>query len=402
MKRILCTVAVAAAMCSAATANSAQGQSEPMDAQTAELLDLIDGDDVEQVSFDSASTLEFSGGELQSAGQKAIGKGCGSGSCCGPVWVGGVEMLVLRPHVQGQRYQGSIAEIEGNRVDSRTYALNQMGFSPRIWLGKQGPRWGLLTRFWYLNQSNMVADPYNGAANGDYRTFTAGNQLKAYTIDLEVNRRLNYRCWLMNLGVGVRHASLAYGTMASQGIFSDPTVAPGVDFLSSAYTKSNINATGLTVGLNGRRLLSPSHNLSMFWGLRGSFLLGKSSYSGFANGSVSDYVNDEFASGAAANYARSNQNLFIGEVQLGVLWQQRLSCLPANVFVKLAAEYQYWGSDRSVPLWNGANVSTGGGGGGNWFTYPQFDSSTPSVNFFGLNLGIGLTWGGCCGCYGKK
>jgi len=400
MRRVLFTVAVAVTMGTAAITNSAHGQSEPIDAQTAELLDLIDGG-VEQASFDTASTLEFSGGELQTTAQKGKGKRCCGNSCCGPIWVGGVDMLFLRPHIHGDRFQGSIAEVEGYRVDSRDNALDEMTFSPRIWIGKQGECWGLIARFWYMNESNMVADPYHGAANGDYRASSAGNRIKAYTIDLEVNRRLNYRCWQMNLGVGVRHANLEHDTMASQDVYRDPNIDPNVEFLSSAFTKSRIDGTGLTVGLDGRRLIWPCHNLSMFWGVRGSFLFGDSSYSGYSSASVNDYGNDEFASGVVADYATANSDLFIGEVQLGLLWEQRLSCLPANVFVKIAAEYQYWGAESAVPLWNGAQTSTGGGGGGNFFAYPQYDAAPPSASLFGLNLGIGLTWGGCCGPYGK-
>lgn len=393
---VLFTAVFAVALSTAAVASSAEDQSAQLDVQTAELLDRISGG-VQQVSFDSASTLEFSGGDLQSAGQKA--KGC-CDSCC-PIWVGGVEATFLRPHIHGARYQGSIAEVEGVRVDSRDFAFDEMTFAPRVWLGKQGECWGVLTRFWYLSDSNMVQDPYLGAANNDYRASTAGNRIKAYTIDLEVNRRLTYRCWDMNFGVGLRHASLSYDTMASQDVFGDPAISPDVDILSSAFTKSRIDATGLTIGLDGRQLVWPCRNLSAFWGVRGSFLLGDSSYNGYAAGSVVDSATPAADTDVVANFADVDADLFIGEIQLGLLWEQRLSCLPANVFVKIAAEYQYWAADRNVPLWNGASPSTGGGPG-TFFANPQFDSVTPSASFFGFNLGVGLTWGGCCdSCYAK-
>jgi hypothetical protein len=395
-KGMLISAAITVTLCTVAVTNTARA--EQMDVQTADLLRFIEGGS-EQASYDatpaSASMLEFAGGELQTTAQK--GKGC-CGSCCPPTWVGGLELLMFRPHIHGQKYQGSIAEVDGVRVDSRDYAMDDMTFSPRIWLGKQGECWGLLGRFWYMEASNMYSDPYLGAANGDYRAATAGNRIKAYTVDVEVNRRLNYCCWQMNLGLGVRGGSLEFGTMASQDVFGDPAIDPDAEFLSSAFTKSRFDGIGLTLGLDGRRMIWPCHNLSAFWAVRGSALWGDASYSGYSSSSVRD------AGGSAANvtadYVSSDETMFIGELQLGLLWEHRLKCLPANFFVKVAAEYQYWGLSGADPIWNGALSDTGGGGN---FTYPQYDATPPSASLFGLNLGIGLTWGGCCDSYcGKK
>jgi hypothetical protein len=115
---------------------------------------------------------------------------------------------------------------------------------------------------------------------------------------------------------------------------------------------------------------------------------------------VTDYsgINIYSDSAISSSYASSDEALFIGEVQLGLMWEHRLACLPANVFVKVAAEYQFWDATASgEPMWDGAFASNGNGDFGNG----QYDANTPSVSMFGLNLGVGLTWGGCCDSYYK-
>ena len=37
-----------------------------------------------------------------------------------------------------------------------------------------------------------------------------------------------------------------------------------------------------------------------------------------------------------------DDNLFIGEIQLGLEWDYALRCLPANAFFRAALEYQRW------------------------------------------------------------
>ncbi len=45
--------------------------------------------------------------------------------------------------------------------------------------------------------------------------------------------------------------------------------------------------------------------------------------------------------------ASSNATLFIGEIQVGGQWNLPLKCMPANAFVRVAFEYQYWATSHS-------------------------------------------------------
>jgi len=381
-KQTLFSAALAVALSTAAVTDSVRGEFGQLDTETAALFRFDGGAPTQSyhASPYAVEMLEY-GGEFPAIAHKGQAP-CG-GCPHSHIWVGGVDLLMLRPHVHGIRYNRSIAEVEGERTDSADYSLDEMTYSPRVWFGRQGECWGLLTRLWYLSESNMSHDPYHGVAAGDLITTTAGNSITMYTIDLEVNRRLSYRCWDMNLGVGVRHGSLEVGSQATRALYQD---VPNFDYISSAYTKSQIDATGVTIGLDGRRQILPCHNLSLFWGLRGSVLWGETDLEAVAHSIISDP-----AAEIASDYRSYHETLFVGEVQLGVTWEHRLSCLPANVFVKLAAEYQYWGSD-GTPIWNEAfaTVPTG------QFSNSLYDADSPSVSLFGLNLGVGLTWGGCC------
>ena len=131
-KGIFVSAAITVAWCTVAVTNAVHGQSGQMDDQTAELIRFIESES-ELAPYDaspaSASMLEFVGGELQAYVGKDQ-KSCGG--CCPATFVGGVDLLMLRPHVHGNRYHGSFAIVEGDVVDSRDHPMDNMTFSPRI------------------------------------------------------------------------------------------------------------------------------------------------------------------------------------------------------------------------------------------------------------------------------
>ena len=66
-----------------------------------------------------------------------------------------------------------------------------------------------------------------------------------------------------------------------------------------------------------------------------------------------------------------------------------MNCLPANAFVRVAFEYQYWG------------VANGGSASAYSYAGPSTDAvgfasatanGTTHVNMVGFNIGTGLTW----------
>ena len=102
-----------------------------------------------------------------------------------------------------------------------------------------------------------------------------------------------------------------------------------------------------------------------------------------------DYVN--VANGHAFNdaVADSNANLFIGELQVGGQWNLALKCVPANAFVRVAFEYQYWCTSNGG--FAGAYSYAGPTGGPVGFAAGQANGDT-HVNLVGFNIGTGLTW----------
>ena len=83
-------------------------------------------------------------------------------------------------------------------------------------------------------------------------------------------------------------------------------------------------------------------------------------------------------------------DLFIGEIQVGIEWDFALRCLPARAFFRTAFEYQYWDASTGLAASGSfAGLSTGGD------TYQATTgSSAPGliVDFVGLSIGTGFTW----------
>jgi hypothetical protein len=85
-----------------------------------------------------------------------------------------------------------------------------------------------------------------------------------------------------------------------------------------------------------------------------------------------------------------SDDLFIGEIQVGIEWDFALRCLPAKAFFRTAFEYQYWdASTGSAASGSFARVDV------NSNTYQATTgSSAPGliVDFVGLSVGTGFTW----------
>jgi hypothetical protein len=87
--------------------------------------------------------------------------------------------------------------------------------------------------------------------------------------------------------------------------------------------------------------------------------------------------------------ASSDASLFIGEIQVGGQWNLPLKCVPANAFVRLAFEYQYWGTS------NGGYAtcfSAAGPLGGTGAIANGASSGDTHIQMVGFNIGTGLTW----------
>lgn len=262
-------------------------------------------------------------------------------------WYAGVDAVFLAPNFKYTQAQFAATDLLNNvtNVSNANAASveNNLYAAPRLRVGLQGECWGLVGRYWELQASETAFDPLSDTAG-----YVAQDRLDAYTVDLEVTRLLCWRNCFMNMGLGVRHAGFDRDTMlTAMSAFPDGGFPP--PFLSSTMpASSQFYGTGITCGLTGRKPIryGCSSVISLYWSLRGSVLWGD--VDNMAEQTTS------FGSGlgsiAISEIAETtvSDDLFIGELQLGLQWEYCLQCLPARAFFRTAFEYQGWDANGGL------------------------------------------------------
>jgi hypothetical protein len=315
----------------------------------------------------------------------SVQQSCNGEMCINRYWVIDVSAVWLAP-LQTQHFatagvgtfdrQGQLSStLEG--VESTTD--DDFTISPRIVLGVQGDCWGLVMRYWRLQTGDLDSNFAFGTGEGASGT----SFFKAETLDLEVTRLLAKRenGTMLQVSGGVRYAQLQQG--AELGF--NETGATGY-YQTSALAKNEFNGTGFTMALQGVRPVNCSC-FNLFFSVRGSIMF---------DPHQTDYVAtraDWTALAPAYSYhdavADSNANLFIGELQVGGQWNLALKCMPANAFVRVAFEYQYW----CVTNGGDAAAISGAGPLGGPYGFATAESNGEThVNMVGFNIGTGLTW----------
>lgn len=303
--------------------------------------------------------------------------------CHGPVWVIGTEVTFLSPQFHGDGNTGisyeNIGIADSLEQLSGPDAFDGFTYAPRIFLGKQWEKWGVMTRFWYLSDSNGATIPSD--ALGD-PAFVASDRVKAFTIDLELTRQF-LRCngGRTVLSMGVRHAE-----MESGGAFSTATVLGDEVITAFASSSSTFRGTGLTFGAWDTRPLHPCCNWYLFTGGRGSVLWGDDgarASSGVTIGSDGGATGGSFDSAVVS----SSEAVFIGEITAGLQWERRLECFPATAFVRVAGEFQWWnGSGDAIAT----TVSTAAVGDST--ALATATASGADMTLAGFSIGTGLIW----------
>jgi hypothetical protein len=331
---------------------------------------------------------------------------CGD-ACCPPppplFWVSGVEASFLWPTVNSEEgavfaFEDEETEIE-SEYSSFTDDVDSMYLTPRIWVGVQGCKWGTNLRYWHLRANEGGFDPQldnldysdDGWDHGDWgwdKEFDTGyftnNRLDVYTIDLEVNRRFCVHDCAMQASVGVRHGSIEHHESIVGTVLGDDSRFAGYA-RSDRYT----HGTGFVFGLYGRKPLFPCSCVHWFYNARLSTLWGPT----MTNAETFAAVMADGSSAGSINNATTcvDDNMFIGEIQLGLEWNYALRCLPANAFCRAAIEYQRW---------------DGGTGFSESLSFAAFEddndfesevtafasAAEPQLDLFGITIGTGLTW----------
>ena len=249
--------------------------------------------------------------------------------------------------------------------------------APRITLGFQGECWGLVGRYWNATNWASGIDPTHPQFNNV--GITNVDMFKAYTVDLELQRRIALGAWNSFGFLGVRHAGLNNDRLLNVATLGGLPQGLG-DTNTTATSLAQFNGTGLTFGLWGVRPLCCGSPFSFFFSNRYSYLWG------FQSAVAQTYAQAGYL-GTSTDYAAASQNadLFIAELQLGLQWNAQLRCLPGTAFARAAIEYQYWDTSGHVSASTTSFVIT-----------PDASASTSAAtnnmlfNMFGLTLGAGL------------
>ncbi len=328
--------------------------------------------------------------------------GCSEGvGCCPPparcapplIWVAGVEATFLRPDLNSRDVSFEVEDFVNPKIDSfnaQTSAIDSLYVSPRLWLGVQGCKWGVIGRYWHLQAGEGDFDGFVDATGSyDYGRPGAGyfsnSRLEAYTIDLEVTRRFCLNdCW-MQFSAGVRHASIQH----DQSITGISDVDDGIVF---GYSRANrlSRGTGVVLGLYGRKPLFPCSCVHWFYNVRFSTLWGPTETYAETNASIQATAGANAGSVNGAHTAVDG-DIFIGEIQLGLEWNYALQCVPARAFFRTAVEYQRWDGGAGF---SSATSFAGMGPPLNPTSVATANASAlgPQLDLVGLTFGTGLTW----------
>ncbi len=152
-------------------------------------------------------------------------------------------------------FGGSNVAVAGpGQIADNSASANNWTYTPRIWIGKQGCRWGFIGRFWYLSDGDSQLNPLvNGFNNAG---LNGSNRLKAYTVDLEITRQFLFNNNSRIVGsLGARYASLS-----NDGSLNSDVAVPFDAALYNAFASSStrFNGTGVVGSIYGKRPVRPA------------------------------------------------------------------------------------------------------------------------------------------------
>jgi hypothetical protein len=211
---------------------------------------------------------------------------------------------------------------------------------PRITLGLQGDCWGLMGRYWNSgNWANGYTPSFPDATQSGILLF---DTFRAYTLDLEVQRRFCWRNWDSYGYFGVRYGSVNNDrSLGIQNSFGTDLVE------ASAFAGQQFNGTGITFGVFGLRpLFCDDGALKVYFKNRYSILWGNGVASVQTSASAANGVG--FAQSTDGALAIGDGALFIFELGSGLQWESCLKCLPGRAYLRAGLEWQYWDSNAGV------------------------------------------------------
>jgi len=315
---------------------------------------------------------------------------CGAGNCfqcCTGNWVLGAEALWLSAQRGDRAVTYEIGPVRADPVDVFSTGetnLDGLYITPRLWVGYQGERWGIMARYWRMNEASGIDAPFIV----DEQTIISNpgvnmyNRFKAETIDLEATRFFCLGASRNVVSFGVRYAELkqrdclaVFEAVEGEGLYT-----------GYAASGQQFSGVGFTMGLTGLKPIG-CKNAHIFYGLRGSVLWDDDARN-FAETAAGFYDGENYAYGVNGAYgAGCDATMFIGEVQLGIQWNYALCCHCADAFLRFAVEYQYWDTNNMPEA-----VSTTYAGNESVRGVANAASDNATVNLIGFSVATGLMW----------
>jgi hypothetical protein len=222
----------------------------------------------------------------------------------------------------------------------------------------------------------------------DTRGFLSDGGVETYAVDAEITR--NFCCsdgWDFDVAFGFRYASLedlAHVSLTGTDGRILPTIA-----LADATSITEFYGPGITAAFGGDKAIYRSccSQLKLFWTVRGSIVWGDITSSTQTAVTVVDPFPTGYADRVDFALARTEDEMLIGELQVGLQWEHQLRCTPAAAFARIAFEYQYWDADggwaetQSLASVNATSAIASASAG------PDIE-----LEMIGFTLGAGLTW----------
>jgi len=320
-----------------------------------------------------------------------------SGQLWGDVWdvccsycrgglIGGVEGTFLAPI--GEPSQTVIlTDLMTGQAYSGT-SDPSLGAGVRAWLGLERNGWGFRVQYWHFGNEEIEADP-TVPSDGE-PTFDDVFYLNAYTVDIELTQAMCFGAWRIDSSLGGRYARLERNaTVVGYG-----TLGNGVDLYGLAMGANDMDGSGFTFSIAGRKPLCCCCGWHLFWRFRGSLLWTCSCASVLteANAVTDNPVGAAHSRDMASACTDDSEDVFITEVQWGVQYERCLCCIPATLFFRAALEYQHWNTGdvfaqtNSFAFLQGASPALGGR------VDAVSDAHDGDLDLIGFVLGGGLTY----------
>ena len=302
--------------------------------------------------------------------------------CC--QFIVGIEATMFWPQISRSFLNTGFTNDLGTVDIVNNAALGSVegGFlvGPRITLGVQGERYGLVGRYWNSGTSaNAFIPALPDAIQSGVILFDTFN---IYTFDLEIQRRFCWRNWDMFGFFGARYASVNNDrSLWVQNTFGDEQVQP------SAFAGQQFNGAGVTFGVFGLRpLFCDDGALKAYFNNRYSILWGNGVATTQTTAQVLDSGGNFFAATDGA-LASGDGDMFIVELGAGLQWEACLSCLPGQAFFRVGMEWQYWDANSGIFASAGSQAVTADAS-----SFGLTEASDLLFDLVGITIGAGLTY----------